>query len=280
MHESSGFKVLRVVILAFLTIFTATPLYVMLSTSVKPLSDVQRAFSWIPVNFTLQPFIDMWSTVRLADYFINSFIVAGIASTLSVLIALVAGYATSRFVFRGRSIFSGAILSTQMIPGILFLLPLFLIFVNIDKVLGFEFLYQTRFGLIIVFMTFTLPFSIYMFANYLNGIPKDLDEAARVDGCSILATLFKVIVPTAIPGIVAVWVYSFMQAWGEILFASQLTDNDTATLAIGLQNYATQVDVYWNQIMAASLTVSVPIVLGFMLLQKYFVAGLTAGSVK
>jgi len=280
MHESRGFKILRVVILAFLAIFTATPLYVMLSTSVKPLSDVRKEFSWIPVNFTIQPFIDMWSTVRLADYFINSFIVASVASTLSVLIALVAGYATSRFVFKGRNVFSGAILSTQMIPGILFLLPLFLIFVNIDKALGFELFYQTRFGLIIVFMTFTLPFSIYMFANYLNGIPKDLDEAARVDGCGILATLFKVIVPTAIPGIVAVWVYSFMQAWGEILFASQLTDNNTATLAIGLQNYATQVDVYWNQIMAASLTVSVPIVLGFMLLQKYFVAGLTAGSVK
>ena len=129
-------------------------------------------------------------------------------------------------------------------------------------------------------MTFTLPFSIYMFTNYLNGIPKELDEAAKVDGCSTLGILFKVIVPTAIPGIVAVWVYSFMLAWGEILFASQLTDNRTATLAIGLQNYATQTDVYWNQIMAASLVVSVPVVAGFLLLQRYLVAGLTAGAVK
>jgi multiple sugar transport system permease protein len=280
MHESRAFKLTRIVILAFLVIFTATPLYVMLTTSVKPLSDVQKDFSWFPENFTIQPFIDMWSTVPLARYFVNSLIVSATASTASVLIALVAGYATSRFVFRGRTLFSGGILSTQMIPGILFLLPLFLIFVNIDRALGFQLLYQTRFGLIIVFMTFTLPFSIYMFANYLNGIPKELDEAARVDGCGILSTLFKVVVPAAVPGIVAVWVYSFMVAWGEILFASQLTDDETATLSIGLQNYATQVDVYWNQIMAASLTVSVPIVLGFMLLQRYFVAGLTAGSVK
>ncbi|WP_426323637.1 carbohydrate ABC transporter permease [Microbacterium sp. E-13] len=280
MNESRASKVARIAILSVLIVFTATPLYVMLSTSVKPLSEVQREFTWIPRSITIQPFIDMWSTVHLADYFLNSLIVAGISSTLSVVIALVAGYATSRYVFRGRNLFSGVILSTQMIPGILFLLPLFLIFVSVDNFLGFELLYQTRFGLIIVFMTFTLPFSIYMFANYLNGIPRELDEAARMDGCGVFATLFKVIVPTAVPGIVAVWVYSFMLAWGEILFASQLTDNESATLAIGLQNYATQLDVYWNQIMAASLAVSLPVVIGFMLLQRYFVAGLTAGSVK
>jgi multiple sugar transport system permease protein len=241
---------------------------------------VQKAFSWIPSNITIQPYIDMWSTVPLARYFTNSLIVSSIASTLSVLVALITGYVLSRFAFKGRGAFTGTILGTQMIPGILFLLPLFLIFVNIDRVLGFDLLYQTRFGLIIVFMTFTLPFSIYMFTNYLNGIPKELDEAAKVDGCSTLGILFKVIVPTAIPGIVAVWVYSFMLAWGEILFASQLTDNQTATLAIGLQNYATQTDVYWNQIMAASLMVSVPVVIAFLLLQRFFVAGLTAGSVK
>jgi multiple sugar transport system permease protein len=280
MHESRSFKVFRVILLTVLTVFTVLPLYTMISTSVKPLADVQKAFSWIPSNITIQPYIDMWSTVPLARYFTNSLIVSSIASTLSVLVALITGYVLSRFAFKGRGAFTGTILGTQMIPGILFLLPLFLIFVNIDRVLGFDLLYQTRFGLIIVFMTFTLPFSIYMFTNYLNGIPKELDEAAKVDGCSTLGILFKVIVPTAIPGIVAVWVYSFMLAWGEILFASQLTDNQTATLAIGLQNYATQTDVYWNQIMAASLMVSVPVVIAFLLLQRFFVAGLTAGSVK
>jgi multiple sugar transport system permease protein len=280
MHESRSFKIFRVVLLTALTVFSVLPLYTMISTSVKPLADVQKAFSWIPSNITIQPYIDMWSTVPLARYFANSLIVSSIASTLSVLVALITGYVLSRFAFKGRGAFTSTILGTQMIPGILFLLPLFLIFVNIDRVLGFDLFYQTRFGLIIVFMTFTLPFSIYMFTNYLNGIPKELDEAAKVDGCSTLGILFKVIVPTAIPGIVAVWVYSFMLAWGEILFASQLTDNRTATLAIGLQNYATQTDVYWNQIMAASLMVSVPVVIAFLLLQRFFVAGLTAGSVK
>jgi len=280
MHESRTFKIFRVILLTGLTLFSVLPLYTMISTSVKPLADVQKAFSWIPTNITIQPYIDMWSTVPLARYFVNSLIVSSTSSTLSVLVALITGYVLSRFAFRGRGAFTSTILGTQMIPGILFLLPLFLIFVNIDRVLGFDLFYQTRFGLIIVFMTFTLPFSIYMFTNYLNGIPKELDEAAKVDGCSTLGILFKVIVPTAIPGIVAVWVYSFMLAWGEILFASQLTDNQTATLAIGLQNYATQTDVYWNQIMAASLMVSVPVVIAFLALQRFFVAGLTAGSVK
>ena len=280
MHESRTFKIFRVILLTGLTLFSVLPLYTMISTSVKPLADVQKAFSWIPTNITIQPYIDMWSTVPLARYFVNSLIVSSTSSTLSVLVALITGYVLSRFAFKGRTAFTSTILGTQMIPGILFLLPLFLIFVNIDRVLGFDLFYQTRFGLIIVFMTFTLPFSIYMFTNYLNGIPRELDEAAKVDGCSTLGILFKVIVPTAIPGIVAVWVYSFMLAWGEILFASQLTDNQTATLAIGLQNYATQTDVYWNQIMAASLMVSVPVVIAFLLLQRFFVAGLTAGSVK
>jgi multiple sugar transport system permease protein len=280
MHESRTFKIFRVILLTGLTLFSVLPLYTMISTSVKPLADVQKAFSWIPTNITIQPYIDMWSTVPLARYFVNSLIVSSTSSTLSVLVALITGYVLSRFAFRGRGAFTSTILGTQMIPGILFLLPLFLIFVNIDRVLGFDLFYQTRFGLIIVFMTFTLPFSIYMFTNYLNGIPRELDEAAKVDGCSTLGILFKVIVPTAIPGIVAVWVYSFMLAWGEILFASQLTDNQTATLAIGLQNYATQTDVYWNQIMAASLMVSVPVVIAFLALQRFFVAGLTAGSVK
>ena len=280
MHESRSFKIFRVILLTVLLVFTLLPLYTMITTSVKPLADVQKAFSWIPSNITIQPYIDMWSTVPLAEYFVNSLIVSSASSTLSVLVALITGYVLSRFAFRGRGAFTSTILGTQMIPGILFLLPLFLIFVNIDRVLGFDLLYQTRFGLIIVFMTFTLPFSIYMFTNYLAGIPKELDEAAKVDGCSTLGILFKVIVPTAIPGIVAVWVYSFMLAWGEILFASQLTDSETATLAIGLQNYATQTDVYWNQIMAASLMVSVPVVIAFLALQRFFVAGLTAGSVK
>ncbi|GGL97776.1 carbohydrate ABC transporter permease [Nakamurella endophytica] len=280
MREQTSFRIFRWVVLVPAVLFTVVPLYVMVSTAVKPLGDVLGEFRWVPKTITLQPFVDIWSTVPLAHYFVNSLVVTTSATALSVVIAIFASYAISRYRFRGKGAFSGVVLATQMFPGVLFLLPLFLIFVNIDKSLGFTLLYQTRLGLIATYLTFTLPFSIWMLASYLNGIPRDLDESARVDGASAMGALFRIILPSARPGIIAVAVYSFMTAWGEILFASQMTNSASRTLSVGLQSYSTEANVYWNQVMAASLVVSVPIVVGFMFLQRYLVAGLTAGAVK
>jgi multiple sugar transport system permease protein len=279
MHEPVWFRWARVVVLTLLGLFALMPVYVMLSASLKPLSDVQGAFRWLPSHLTVAPFIDMWKTIPLLRYLENSLIVATAASVASVLIALLAAYAISRYRFHGRQVFSITILSTQMFPGILFLLPLFVIFVNIGQVTGIN-LYGSRTGLIITYMTFTLPFAIWMLAAYLDTIPRELDQAAEVDGSGPMGAFIRVVIPAAIPGIVAVLVYAFMTAWSEMLFASVLTNDSTRTLAVGLQGYATQNQVYWNQIMAASLTVSVPIVVGFLLLQRFLVAGMTAGAVK
>jgi multiple sugar transport system permease protein len=185
----------------------------------------------------------------------------------------------SRYRFKGRSVFTTTVLSTQMFPGVLFLLPLFLIFVNINQATGIQ-LVGTRWGLIITYFTFVLPFSIWMLAGYFDGIPRDLDEAAKVDGSGPMGALWHVVLPAARPGLIAVAIYSFMTSWGEVLFASVMTTDENRTLAVGLQLYSTQTNVYWNQIMAASLVVSVPIVVAFLLLQRNFVAGLTAGAVK
>ncbi|MEU3495070.1 carbohydrate ABC transporter permease [Kitasatospora sp. YST-16] len=278
-NPPASFRWLRRIVLLVLAVFTLTPVAVMLSSSLKPLQDVQGPWRWLPSHLTLRPYIDIWTTVPLAKYFTNSLIVAGSATALSVLIALLAGYAVSRYRFRGKKIFTITVLSTQMFPGILFLLPLFLIFVNIGNSTGIA-LYGSRGGLILTYLTFSLPFSIWMLAGYLDSIPRDLDEAAAVDGCGPIRTLVQIIVPAALPGIIAVAVYAFMTAWGEVLFASVMTNDQTRTLAVGLQGYATQTDVYWNQVMAASLVVSLPVVAGFLLLQRYLVAGLTAGAVK
>ncbi|WP_181789489.1 carbohydrate ABC transporter permease [Streptomyces phytophilus] len=269
----------RRIVLTLLTVFAVTPVYVMLSSSLKPLEDVTGEFRWIPSGLTIRPYLDIWDTVPLARYFLNSLIVAGAATACSVVIAIFAAYAVSRYRFRGKRLFTVTVLSTQMFPGILFLLPLFLIFVNIGNTTGIA-LYGSRGGLILTYMTFTLPFSIWMLVGYLDSIPRDLDEAALVDGCGPLKALFRVVVPAAVPGIVAVAIYSFMTAWGEVLFASVMTNDVTRTLSVGLQGYATQTEVYWNQVMAASLVVSLPVVAGFLLLQRYLVAGLTAGAVK
>lgn len=275
----SSFLWTRRVILAFLTAFALLPVYVMVSSSLKPLEDVTGKFQWIPSEITIRPYFDIWDTVPLAHYFMNSLMVAGAATVLSVTIAVFSAYAVSRYRFKGKRVFTVTVLSTQMFPGILFLLPLFLIFVNIGNSTGVA-LYGSRGGLILTYLTFSLPFSIWMLIGYFDSIPRDLDEAAMVDGCGPFGALFRVVVPAAIPGIVAVSVYAFMTAWGEVLFASVMTNDETRTLAVGLQGYATQNDVYWNQIMAASLVVSVPVVAGFLLLQRYLVAGLTAGAVK
>ncbi|MDJ0340792.1 carbohydrate ABC transporter permease [Streptomyces sp. H10-C2] len=279
MAQPKSFTWTRRIFLTVLTVFTLTPVYVMLSSSLKPLRDVQGSFQWIPSGFTLRPYIDIWHTVPLARYFVNSLIVSVSATVASVTVAVFAAYAVSRYRFKGRKFFTVTVLSTQMFPGILFLLPLFLIFVNIGNSTGIA-LYGSRGGLILTYLTFSLPFSIWMLVGYFDSIPRDLDEAALVDGCGPLGALFRVVVPAAVPGIVAVSVYAFMTAWGEVLFASVMTNDTTRTLAVGLQGYATQTDVYWNQVMAASLVVSVPVVAGFLLLQRYLVVGLTAGAVK
>ncbi len=279
MREPTWFTWTRRVGLTLLSLFTLLPIYIMVTSALKPLSDVQGDFSWLPTHLTLQPFHDMWQTIPLARYFVNSVLVSTTSSVASVAIALLAAYALSRYRFRGRQTFSVVVLSTQMFPGILFLLPLFVIFVNLGQATGVE-LYGSRTGLIITYLTFTLPFSIWMLVGYLDSIPRELDEAAKVDGNGPLGALFRVVVPAAVPGIVAVAIYAFMTAWGEVLFASVMTDDSTRTLAVGLQGYATQNNIYWNQIMAASLTVSIPIVIGFLLLQRFLVAGMTAGAVK
>jgi multiple sugar transport system permease protein len=279
MRDTKGFKVYRGIVLAVLGLFTITPMYVMVTSSVKPLSDVQGAFTWWPSNLTLTPFVDMWHTVPLARYFVNSTIVSVVATVASVAIAILAAFAVSRFRFSGRTAFTTTVLSTQMFPGVLFLLPLFLIFVNINNSIGVQ-LVGSRLGLIITYLTFSLPFSIWMLAGYFDSIPHELDEAALVDGCGPMGALARVVLPAARPGVIAVAIYSFMTAWGEVLFASVMTTESNRTLSVGLRQYSTQTNVYWNQIMAAALVVSIPVVIGFLLAQRHFVAGVTAGAVK
>jgi multiple sugar transport system permease protein len=279
MIETRGFRILRTVGLIVLSAMVLLPLYVILITSVKPLEDVRGLFTWIPSVITLEPYIDIWSTVPLADYFVNSLIVVVTATVCSVILAIMAAYALSRFSFRGARIFSLVVLSTQMFPGILFLLPLFLIFTQIQRTIGIQ-LNGSYLGLIITYLTFSLPFAVWMLTGFFASIPKELEEAAMIDGMGRVGALVRIIIPVARPGIIAVAVYCFITAWGEVLFASVLTNNATRTLAIGLRAYASQQDVYWNQLMAASVVVSLPVLIGFMFVQRHLISGLSAGAVK
>lgn len=279
MLESPAAKWFRRITLALITLFALFPVFIVLETSVKPLKDVQNTFQWIPSHLTLAPYGQIWQTIPLLRYFLNSLIVSVSSTVIAVLLATFAGYAISRFSFHGRRVFSLTVLSTQMFPGILFLLPLYLIYVNIGQATGIN-LYGTYLGLIITYLTFALPFAVWMLAGYFSSIPADIEEAALVDGTSHWGALFRVVLPVARPGIVAVAVFAFMTAWGEVLFASVLTTSSTRTIGIGLQEYATQSNIAWNQLMAAAVVVSLPVVVGFLALQRYLVRGLTAGSVR
>jgi multiple sugar transport system permease protein len=277
--ESRAARWFRRVTLALIAVFALFPVLIVLETTVKPLADVDNTFQWLPSHITFAPYTQIWSTVPLLHYFTNSVIVSVTSTVIAVFLATFAGYAISRFEFRGRKVFSLAVLSTQMFPGILFLLPLYLIYVNIGRVIGVA-LYGSLLGLIITYLTFALPFAIWMLAGFFSSIPRDIEEAAMVDGASHWGALFRMVLPAARPGIVAVGVFAFMTAWGEVLFASVLTTDATRTLAIGLQEYATQSNTDWNQLMAAAVVVSLPVVVGFLALQRYLVKGLTAGAVK
>jgi multiple sugar transport system permease protein len=278
-REAIGPRITRLLGLAILSFVTLFPLYTIVVSSIKPLGDVRSAFQWIPSRVTFQPYIDIWSTIPLGHYFLNSLIVSVAATVCSVVIAIFAAYGISRYRFRGRQAFTLTVLSTQMFPGILFLLPLFVIFVNIEKSIGLR-LYGTYWGLVITYLTFSLPFAIWMLVGYFNSIPHELEEAAMVDGATPIGALFRILIPVSLPGIVAVAIFAFITAWGEVLFASVLTTDATRTLAIGLRNYASQSNVYWNQLMAASIVVSLPVVIAFLAMQRYIVGGLTAGGVK
>ena len=278
-NRSLGGKVARVTGLAILSFVVLFPLYTIGLSSLKPLGDVRSKFHWIPTNLTIEPYKDIWKTIPLAHYFVNSLIVSISATVISVTLAIFAAYAISRYRFRGRTAFNITVLSTQMFPGILFLLPLFVIFVNIERSFGIT-LYGTYLGLIITYLTFSLPFSIWMLVGYFNSIPRELEEAALTEGATPIGALFRILIPVSVPGIAAVAIYSFITAWGEVLFASVLTTDDTRTLAIGLRNYSSQTNVYWNQLMAAAIVVSAPVVIAFLIAQKWIVRGLTAGGVK
>lgn len=279
MIETRNFRILRNVVLTILSLWVAIPLYVVVSTSLKPLKDVAGLFQWIPREITASPYLDIWTTVPLAKYFQNSLIITVCATLCSVTVAVLAAYAIARLQFKGKRAFSLTVLSTQMFPGILFLLPLYLIFTQIRNLTGLQ-LQGSYLGLIITYMTFTLPFAIWMLSGYFASIPKELEEASMIDGTGRMGALIRVILPVAKPGIIAVAVYSFISAWGEVLFASVLTNEATKTLSLGLKAYASESDVFWNQLMAASVVVSLPVLIGFILVQRHLVAGLSAGAVK
>ncbi|MDR2661904.1 MAG: carbohydrate ABC transporter permease [Treponema sp.] len=228
----------------------------------------------LPEVFTLKSYKNIFSDPVKIRFFLNSYLVALCVTILSLVIAILSGYSFSRHKFRFKKALNLFIIATQTVPPITLLIPYF----GIVVALG---LYDTYRALILTYMVFTLPYAILMMTGYFNTLPKELDEAVMVDGGSNFFALWRVLVPNAVPGIIATAVYTFLLSWNEFLFALTLTKStEMRTVPIGIQMLMGQHAYEWNEMMAMSILGSLPILILYLVAQRYFLAGMTAGAVK
>ena len=280
MRPSLSYRVLRMTVLCLLAVFALFPLYTLVTASIEPAAQVQVGFEWIPSHVSLSAYVDMWSTIDLMRYLLNSTIVSVVTTAVSLLLGVLAAFAICRFSFLGKRVALYSILITQTFPGVLFLLPLFVLYVSLQRATGVG-LDGTLTGLIVTYLSFSLPFCVWLLVGYLATVPRETEEAAMTDGCGALEAFFRITLRIAAPGVLAVGVFTFIGCWSEVMFASVLTNEQTRTLPIGFELFKNSHGiVQWNQLMAAALTISVPVVVGFLWLQRYFVRGLSAGSVR
>lgn len=254
------------------------PIVWMILTSLMTQGDIATGKIGIPNHF--ENYIDMWRSVDFFNYFKNSVIVCGATTVIALSIATFAGYAVARFKFPGSGVFGAAVLATQMVPGIMFLLPLYLMFIKIQDTLGIKII-NTYGGLILVYSAFYIPFSIWILRGFFAGIPTELEEAAIIDGCSKFQAFLKVILPIARIGMIATGIYIFLMAWDELLFAWVLTtSSDVATIPVGIRLYVGNYQNRYDLLMAAGCVTTLPPLIIFFGLQKQFISGMTAGAVK
>jgi arabinogalactan oligomer / maltooligosaccharide transport system permease protein len=228
-----------------------------------------------PAHFSFKNFTDVMTEQPFATWLLNSVMVSVMTTVLGVFLACTAAYAFSRFRFPGRDGGMLAFLVSQMFPGTLMLIPLFIIIV---KWLG---LGNTFWGLVIVYATTAIPFCVWMLKGYFDTIPIDIEESARIDGASPQTIFFRIILPLAKPAIAITALFSFMTAWNEFILASVFLESEAKyTAPVGLRFFVGGFSSQWGFFAAGSVIVSLPVVILFLYLQKYLVSGLTAGSVK
>jgi len=229
---------------------------------------------WFPEMPTLANYQKVLFESRIPRYFLNSIVISVGSTGLALILAIFAANGFARFRFKGQAFWQTFILVGQLLPTAAIIVPLFITL----KVLG---LINTYWGLILVYMIITLPLSVWMLTSYFKAIPIELEEAAVIDGCSRVGILFRITLPLSLPGLVAVLVYAFITTWNEFIFALCFaTDSTVKTLPIGLAEFSTEFNTDWGSVMAASMVMTIPIALLFLVFQKLFIGGLTAGATK
>jgi multiple sugar transport system permease protein len=270
----------RIILFAILLLLFGAlflPAYWMVVTSLKPNEAAFRLPpELIPSEPTLESYISqLKDRAGFLTFVSNGFVVSGLTTVLSIIVSVHAGYAFSRFRFPAKGPLLLLILASQMAPYVLIVVSIYVLFQQLQ-------LLNTYLGLVLAFSSFALPFSIWMMRGFFDTIPRDLEEAAMVDGASRLGAMQRVILPLVGPGVIAVGLYTFMNTWNNLLFALSLTNSqDMRTIPPGfLLTYVGEFQYAWADAMAGSVMASLPMVIVFIFLQRYLVAGITAGAVK
>ena len=261
--------------IAAFVIFALFPLYWLLKVSVTP-NDIlytEGVRMW-PSRTTWDNYTFVLTQSNFPHYFMNSVIVAGTTAAVTTVVAALTGYAFSRFAFRGKVIIVALMLITQMFPLVMLIAPIF-------KILAPLGLTDSLTGLIIVYTAFNVPFATFLMQSFFDGIPKDLEEAAMIDGNTRFEAFRAIILPLTLPGVAATLGFVFTAAWSELLFALMLVSSESAsTFPVGLLSFVSKFSVDFGQMMAAGVLALIPACLFFLLIQRYLVQGLTAGAVK
>ncbi len=267
---------------AVLLVFIAVPVLYLVLLALSSNSTVALGGTGLN-HLTLSNFTSMWSATSLAQGLVNSVIIAGISAVLAVILGVAAAYPLARLRFRGRKPLLYSLLGSQSVPQLALLLPLFILLAGIQGVLGLEVIGSYP-AIIAVYMTFGLPLATVVSFVYLRGLPRELEEAALVDGCTRLGALRRVVAPLMAPAMVVSLVFAFLVGWNDVLFASALTNTSTETVAITLQHFGQAqnesfgAQPLYGDLMAAALVSAIPVVVLYLGFQRYLVHGLAAGA--
>lgn len=275
-RESRTTSIISYILLVILVALALFPFVVSIITSLKTHEEVYHSpFIWIPKLPTLVNYYNVIIKDGFWRYFFNSVFVATVTTLVAVWLAIMAGYGFSRFKFKGRNVLKLGSLASYLVPTAVLFLPFYLL-MNQLKLLN------SLWSLVLTYSALNMPISILMMSGYFSSIPRELDEAAIIDGCSRVRTLVKIVLPLASPGIVSVALFCFISSWQEFLFALiYIEDIPKRTLALGLATYNTpQHGVMWGNMMAATIFAVLPTTVVFVLFQKRLIAGLTKGALK
>ena len=244
-------------------------------TSIRPENELfTPGFRLLPSRIVLDGYQALLANTAFPTYIWNSLLVCSIATVLAVAASMLAAYSFSRRRFRGRGALLILVVFSQLFPFVILVTPVYVIFYHLKLVNSLP-------GLILAYVAITVPFSVYMLLGYLDSVPRELDEAAIIDGCSTLGVIRSVILPVAWPGVAATAIYAFAQSWNEYLIALTLiTKNELKTIPVGMAGFFGEYTTRWDLVMTASVLATVPTMIIFLILQRQLVSGLVSGAVK